>query len=333
MPRYRRATRAGNGKNASQTCICKRVATQVSCECHVLLDHGPIDIPDVEVEATTLQSIHCGLPASWTRARRHPPPPRPQSPRAVEAGARFFSIGLGSNASSRSCDAKLPAWEFTLQISSEADLLNNASTHSSSSTENMVRMPGWIDAQPVTNRQFQEFVNATRHITFAEIPPDPDDYPGTLPHMLFAGSLAFTPPKRPVDLRDWSRWWTFMKGAGWRRPYGPESNIKGLDDHPVVYVAYSDALAYATRAEKNLPTEAEREFAARGGVRTTNLPARDGKHLARRIPNPEKQSSRAGTHLTGQSLASQWLWRLRHNWQCLGVDDRLVFGQARTSIR
>ena len=86
MPRYRRTTRAGNGKNASQTCICTRVATQVSCECHALLDHGLIDIPDVEVEAITLQSIHCGLPASWTRARRHPPPPRPQSPRAVEAG-------------------------------------------------------------------------------------------------------------------------------------------------------------------------------------------------------------------------------------------------------
>src|SRR5215831_21062522 len=90
MPRYRRTTRAGNGKNASQTCICTRVATQVSCECHALLDHGLIDIPDVEVQATTLQSIHCGLPASWTRARRHPPPPRPQSPRAVEAG---YSLG------------------------------------------------------------------------------------------------------------------------------------------------------------------------------------------------------------------------------------------------
>src|SRR6516225_10094309 len=90
MPRDRRATRAGDGKNASQTCICKRVAIQVSCECHVLLDHGPIDIPDAEVEPTTLQSIHCGLPASWTRARRHPPPPRPQSPRAVEAG---YSVG------------------------------------------------------------------------------------------------------------------------------------------------------------------------------------------------------------------------------------------------
>src|SRR5262249_8559756 len=77
---------------------------------------------------------------------------------------------------------------------------------------------------------------------------------------------AFTPPKRPVDLRDWSQWWTFMKGAGWRRPYGPESNIKGLDDHPVVYVAYSDALAYATWAAKNLPAEAEREFAARAAL-------------------------------------------------------------------
>ena len=333
MPKYRRATRAGNGKNASQTCICERVATQLSRECHALLDQGPIDIPDAAVQSNRLQSIHCGLPASWTRARRHPPSsPSPVASRGGGRGSVFLNwtrvkreLPLVRREASR--------MGVHAQISSEADLLNNASTHSSSSTENVVRMPGWIDAQPVTNRQFQEFVNATRHITFAEIPPDPDDYPGTLPHMLFAGSLAFTPPKRPVDLRDWSRWWTFMKGAGWRRPYGPESNIKGLDDHPVVYVAYSDALAYATRAEKNLPTEAEREFAARGGVRTTNLPARDGKHLARRIPNTEKQSSRAGTHLTGQSLASQWLWRLRHNWQCLGVDDRLVFGQARTSIR
>src|SRR5215813_11705690 len=106
----------------------------------------------------------------------------------------------------------------------------------------------WIDRAPVTNRQFKEFVRATGHVTFAEIAPDPNDYPGALPHMLFAGSLVFTPPKHPVDLRDWSQWWTFMKGASWRHPYGAGTNIKGLDDHPVVHIAYSDALAYATWA-------------------------------------------------------------------------------------
>ena len=124
----------------------------------------------------------------------------------------------------------------------------------------------WMDRFPVTNEEFARFAEETGHVTFAEIPPNPADYPGARPEMLYAGSLVFRKPLVRVDLRDASRWWSFMRGAEWRHPYGPGSTIRGLDRHPVVHVAYSDVVAFATQAGKELPTEAEWERAARGGL-------------------------------------------------------------------
>ena len=124
----------------------------------------------------------------------------------------------------------------------------------------------WMEAFPVTNARFARFVAETGHVTLAEVAPNAADYPGALPEMLHAGSLVFTNPFHPVDLSDMRNWWTFVFGADWRHPQGPDSSIIGLENHPVVHVAYSDVEAYAAWAGLQIPTEVEWELAARGGL-------------------------------------------------------------------
>lgn len=126
--------------------------------------------------------------------------------------------------------------------------------------------PFWIDETPVTNAMFTDFVAATGYETYVEQPADPKQYPGLDPALVVPGSLVFTPPDRVVSLNDFTQWWAFVPGANWRHPTGPDSSIGGLKDHPVVHMAYEDARAYARWSGKSLPTEAEWEFAARGGL-------------------------------------------------------------------
>jgi formylglycine-generating enzyme required for sulfatase activity len=124
----------------------------------------------------------------------------------------------------------------------------------------------WMDDHPVTVAEYRRFVTATRYVTVAERPPDPAQYPDADPSLLWPGSLVFHPTDGPVDLRDVSQWWRYAPGAQWRHPQGPGSTLAGLDDHPVTHVAAEDAEAYAAWIGKELPSEAQWEFAARGGL-------------------------------------------------------------------
>jgi formylglycine-generating enzyme required for sulfatase activity len=124
----------------------------------------------------------------------------------------------------------------------------------------------WMDRAPVTNAEFERFVKDTGYVTVAERPLNPKDFPGVPKEMLTPGSAVFTPTPHPVPLDNPLQWWRYTPGASWKHPEGVRSSLRDRGAHPVVHIAFEDAMAYAKWAGKRLPTEAEFEFAARGGL-------------------------------------------------------------------
>jgi formylglycine-generating enzyme required for sulfatase activity len=159
----------------------------------------------------------------------------------------------------------------------------------------------WIDRTPVTNAEFARFVESTGYVTFAELPPNPADYPGALPEMLYAGSLVFVKPGGPVDQQNIANWWQYVRGADWRHPKGGGSSLGGLEQHPVVHIAYQDAEAYARWANARLPTEAEWEVAA-------GYASRDGNFLESGALHPLALREDPPRGALAQAFGDVWEW-------------------------
>ena len=164
----------------------------------------------------------------------------------------------------------IPGGEFSMGAQDppdrEHDHVGMEATHDSRPVHRVYVDGFWMDKTDVTNAEFARFVDATHYITEAERTPKAEDFPGARPEDLVAGAVVFSPPDQSVPLTDPLRWWTYVKGANWRHPSGPASTIQGKENYPVVDVSYDDAVAYARWDGKRLPTEAEWEFAARGGL-------------------------------------------------------------------
>jgi formylglycine-generating enzyme required for sulfatase activity len=266
-------------------------------------------------------------------------------------GAAFAAVNWSRRGAAPSSDEPpgmrwIPAGEFTMGTDDPKSMRNERPAH-------RVRLDGfWMDAHDVTNAEFRRFVEATGYVTTAERKPSWEELkkqlpPGTKkpdPSRLVPGSLVFTPPARQVPLNNLSRWWRWVPGADWRHPQGPGSSIQGKDNHPVVHVSWHDAAAYAKWAGKRLPTEAEWEYAARGGLEGKRFAWGDefrpgGKHMANTWQGkfPVKDTAEdgfAGTSPVGSFPANGYglydmagnVWQWCSDWYRADAHDQCAAG-------